>query len=93
MAYRLSRKAEDDILAIYLAGARLFGAAQADRYHAGLERTFAFLADNPHAARERSELRLRSRAFPYGTHLIFYRLDGSDIFIQRIRDMREDWTD
>jgi len=91
MAYRLSRRAQDDLLQIYETGVREFGADQADRYHAGLERAFEFLSEFPRAARERTELRRPSRAYPYRSHLIFYRPDGDDIFIQRIRHGREDW--
>jgi hypothetical protein len=36
MTYRLSRKAEEDILQIYLTGAAEFGEDQAERYHTGL---------------------------------------------------------
>lgn len=64
MSYKLSRKAEDDIVQIYVTGFREFGAEQAERYHAGLEATFTFLADFPRAARERTELRHQSRAHP-----------------------------
>lgn len=91
MAYRLSRKAEEDILDIYLSGAAAFGEDQAERYHAGLEQAFAFLSDFPRAAPERAELGRASRVHPYKSHIIIYRLDGADIFIQRVRHGSEDW--
>jgi len=91
MAYRLSRKAEEDILDIYLIGAGAFGEDQAERYHAGLEQACAFLSDFPRAAPEREELGRSSRVHPYKSHIIFYRLDGPDIFIQRVRHGSEDW--
>jgi len=91
MAYRLSRKAEQDILDIYLTGAGAFGQGQAERYHAGLERAFAFLSEFPLAAPERDELGRSSRVHPYKSHIIIYRLDGADIFIQRVRHGSEDW--
>jgi toxin ParE1/3/4 len=91
MVYRLSRKAEEDILDIYLSGAAAFGQDQAERYHAGLEQAFLFLADFPRAALERPELGGSSRVHPYKSHIIIYRLDGADIFIQRIRHGSEDW--
>ena len=92
MAYRLSRKAEADILDIYLTGAGVFGQDQAERYHAGLEQAFTFLSDFPRAAPERTELRGTSRVHPYKSHIIIYRLDGVDIFIQRVRHGQEDWA-
>ena len=91
MAYRLSRKAEDDIRSIYVFSARAFGVDQAERYFEGLFETFEFLVRFPRAARLRTELAHDSRAHPYKSHLIFYRLDGEDIFIQRIRHVSEDW--
>jgi toxin ParE1/3/4 len=92
MAYRLSRKAEEDILQIYLSGADEFGVDQAERYHEGLERAFAFLSDFPRAASERPELGRASRVYSYKSHIIIYRLDVADIFIQRVRHGHEDWT-
>lgn len=92
MTYRLSRKAEEDILQIYLTGAAEFGEDQAERYHAGLEQAFAFLADFPRAAPERLELNPPSRVHPYKSHINLYRIDGSDILVQRVRHGREDWV-
>jgi toxin ParE1/3/4 len=89
--YRLSKAAEADLAAIADYTVRMFGAAQAIAYRDGLMRTFAFLAEFPHAARERPELRLCSRVYPCQSHLIVYRIDGEGIFIQRIRHSREDW--
>ena len=92
MTYRLSRKAEEDILHIYLAGAGEFGEDQAERYHVGLERALAFLSDFPHAAPVRPELGPASRIHPYKSHIIIYRLDGQDILVQRVRHALEDWA-
>ncbi|WP_454761235.1 type II toxin-antitoxin system RelE/ParE family toxin [Caulobacter segnis] len=83
MAYRLSRKAEDDIIQIYVTGVAEFGVDQAERYHEGLERTFNFLADFPLAAPECAELGTGSRIHPYKSHIVIYRIDGADIFVQR----------
>jgi toxin ParE1/3/4 len=52
-----------------------------------------FLADYPQAARARPELGAMTRAHPYKAHMIFYRPDGRDIFILRIRHGGEDWQD
>ncbi len=47
MNYVLSRKAEEDIISIYLHGLEHFGEMQADAYHSKLEACFEFLARNP----------------------------------------------
>jgi len=49
------------------------------------------LAAFPLAAPERTELGQGSRVYPYKSHIIIYRLDGADIFIQRVRHGLEDW--
>ncbi|MEM1132935.1 MAG: type II toxin-antitoxin system RelE/ParE family toxin [Pseudomonadota bacterium] len=92
MTYRLSKKADEDIIRIYLDGAEQFGVAQADAYHASLERSFDFLAENPRAAREREELSPAFRAHPHKAHVILYRVEERGIFIVRVRHAREDWV-
>lgn len=90
--YRLSRKAEEDIIATYMYGVAQFGVQQAERYHDLLERTFQFLAENPEAARERAEITPPVRIHPIESHVVIYTVDESgDIFIVRVRHGREDW--
>ncbi len=94
MGYTLSRKAEEDIIAIFLHGVEQFGIKQAECYHDLLESTFGFLAEHPAAARERPEISPPVRVHPIKSHLIFYTIDEyEDIFIIRIRHSREDWQD
>jgi len=93
MGYRLTRKAEDDVIHLYLEGARLFGAAQAERYHRELERAFTLLAENPQMARERMEISPPVRIHPHKAHLIVYLADDEGgILIVRIRHAHEDWA-
>ena len=91
MSYRISRKAEDDIVQLYLTGVRLFGTAQAERYYDGLERAFKFVAAHPLAVRERTEIDPPIRIHPYGAHLVVYMADYEGVLILRIRHGREDW--
>ena len=91
MGYRFSNPARQDIIDIFLRGAEIFGDAQADRYLAGLHDGFAFLADSPKAARERTEFKRPVRVHPYKAHLVIYRIDGDDILILRLRHGHEDW--
>lgn len=92
MGFRLSRQAEDDLVHIYVEGAGQFGAKQARRYHRLLEKCFHFLAENPEAARERTEIVPPVRVHPFGSHLIIYSLDtDGDILVIRIRHGHEDW--
>lgn len=70
MGYKTTRKADEDIIGIYVHGIQELGAEQAERYHKGLIRTFGILADNPSLAREHKELAPPVRIHPYGSHLI-----------------------
>lgn len=92
MSYRLSQKADADIRNLYVFGVQTFGVDHAERYFSGLFEAFEFLANFPLAARLRPELRGETRAHPYQSHLIFYRHDGADIFVQRVRHSKEDWV-
>jgi toxin ParE1/3/4 len=89
--WTLSKAAEQDITSIAEYTVETFGIEQAITYRDGLVRAFAFLAEFPRAARERTELRRAARAYPYQSHLIIYRIDGEGIFILRVRHAREDW--
>ena len=92
MAYILSNKAEDDIIAIFVAGAEQFGLIQAQRYQQQLTTTFEFLSDNPQAAPVREELIPPVRLHPVGSHLVIYQLEADNgVFIIRVRHAHEDW--
>ena len=92
MGYRLTQKAEEDIIRIYREGVILFGANQAERYHFELEALFQLLADNPKLARERTEISPPVRVHPHKAHLIVYLVeDGGDVLIVRVRHGHEDW--
>ena len=92
MGYTLSKKAEEDIVRLYLEGAEMFGAQQAERYHAGLERVFRFLSDHPEAAREREEIDPPVRVHRYGSHIVVYVVqEAANVLIVRVRHGREDW--
>ena len=91
MAYRLSEKAEDDVISISEAGIELFGEAQARLYHDALFDLFDLLAANPKMARERQELSPPVRIHRFQAHVIVYKIERNDILIIRVRHGREDW--
>lgn len=93
MGYRLSRLAEQDLIALFLDGVGRFGLAQAEAYHDLLANTFEFLADNPQAARLREEIDPPVRIHPVQAHLVVYRVnDDGDVFVIRVRHGHEDWA-
>ncbi|MGJ3263313.1 MAG: type II toxin-antitoxin system RelE/ParE family toxin [Salinarimonas sp.] len=93
MAWRLTRKADADLVRIVRESKALFGAAHAAAYARGLQKSFDFLAENPRAARERDDVVPPVHVLPFRSHLIVYRLEeGDHVAIVRLRHAREDWV-
>lgn len=92
MRYRLSRRADNELIAIYEESVEQFGASQAEIYYAELISTFTFLAEFPRAVREREELASGIRAYPHQAHLIVYRIEEDRIFIICLPHGRSDWA-
>jgi toxin ParE1/3/4 len=63
--FRLSERAERDLIEIYSNTAETFGSYQAEAYHAGLERTFDLLASFPRIGRAMAEIAPRFRRFRF----------------------------
>ncbi len=92
MTFRLTKRAEDDIIAIYRYTAETFGLAQADAYHDKLHKTFGIISDQPHLARERTEISPPVRVHPCGAHIIIYLAPPAEpVLIIRVRHASEDW--
>lgn len=92
MTFQLTRRAEDDIIAIYRYTAETFGLAQADAYHEKLHKTFGIIGEQPHLARERMEISPPVRVHPCGAHIIIYLAQpGAPVLIIRVRHGSEDW--
>ena len=93
MGYKLTRRAEQDLIDIYIEGFRQFGEAQAEAYAQKLLETFELLAKFPRLARERVELAPPVRIHPCGPHVIVYlEMELGDVLIVRIRHGREAWV-
>ena len=83
--YRLTRRADRKLEAIYRYTLENFGAAQADSYFIALEETFALLAERPYLGRTFHEY----RRFEHESHVIFYRPRRAGILIVDIFHRRE----
>jgi len=93
MQFSLSLEAEEDIISIAEHGVRLFGAAQARRYHGELFDVLDLIVANPRMAREREEISPPVRIFSFKAHLIVYRIEvNGEIFVIRVRHGHEDWA-
>lgn len=91
MTYRLSRRAEEDLIGIYVSSVETFGPAQADRYQDALEAAFDLIAEFPEIARERSELHPPVRVHPCKSHVVIYLVEDGGPLIVRVRHAHEDW--
>lgn len=92
MRYRTTKRAEEDIIDIYVRGTREFGEAQAERYHAGLMRALEFIAATPFAARERGEYTPPVRMHFYEAHVVVYVLKDDHALIVRVLHGHQDWA-
>lgn len=91
--YRLLAKANKDLLSIYIYTAQQFGGLQALSYKTQLESALDLLVCNPMMGRCVSHVRDGLRKHEHGSHIIFYRSDGPDIFIVRVLPARADWKE
>jgi toxin ParE1/3/4 len=94
VTYRLTRRAEGDVIDIYIHGARQLGPARADAYHGRLEEAFQLLAEYPRIGHERPEIDPPVRVHPCGRHIIVYVAEpDGNVLIVRVRHGREAWIE
>ena len=91
MDYKLSKKAEEDIIKIYSYSLENFGLDQAEKYFLGIHNTFDFLSSHPYIGRIRHDIDPAIYSLPYEKHIIFYDLEINHIKILRIFHASEDW--
>lgn len=84
MSHRLSLEARADLdeLWFYVASDRSIEAA--DRLVDALTARFVLLSAYPRAGRRRDMLRPGIRSLPVAPYVVFYRIEGDDVLIQRV---------
>ena len=90
MRYKLSIRAEKDILEIFSYGLTNFGAARTEKYYLGLDETFSLIADNPEIGRRRPDIDAATRSFVHQSHVIYYKIQADFILIVRILGEKQD---
>jgi toxin ParE1/3/4 len=84
-AYKLSKKAKEDIANAYEYGIEIFGLSQAKMYLAGLNDRFQMLTDNVNLGRVATGFNPRGlRRFRYESHIIFYLPTYTGILVIRV---------
>jgi toxin ParE1/3/4 len=89
MLLKISARAVRDIDAIVVYGEEKFGAAVT--YYKDLFDLFDLVLANPLMARERQELRFKSRMIVFRSHVVFYKTDNRFVSILRVLHGRQDW--
>jgi toxin ParE1/3/4 len=87
-AFRISRRAERDLLSIGEYTLRPWGEAQAARYIDELEDCCLTLANNPGLDRRGDDVRPGLRRLEHGRHVVFYRQEPGGILVSRILHQR-----
>ena len=72
--YKLSLKAERDLVQLYEYGIETFGLKQAKVYFIGMHTLFQLLGDNSELGKSASELKFSLKKFVYKSHIIFYSI-------------------
>lgn len=80
--FRLSPRAESDLLDIYDYTDGRFGQYQAVAYHAGLDHSFGLIADFPLIGTSANDLYPGLRRFRFQSHNIFYTDEGPHVLIR-----------
>jgi toxin ParE1/3/4 len=88
--YRLSKRADADVLEITSYTIKHFGNDQAQRYHNGLKHAFQLLAHNPARGRPADEVAPGLRRSSYQSHVVFFRTEPQGIVIVRVLHQRMD---
>lgn len=82
--FRLSERAEQDLLDIYDYTERNFGTYHAEAYHAGLERIFDLLAGFPRIGLMVDEGAPGFRRFRFQAHTVFFTEEADHVLIRVI---------
>ena len=76
--FRVSRRAQLDLLEIAAFTLEKWGADQMERYLRELDERFGFIADNRGIGKSIDRIAPGFRQFPQGSHVIFYRMVADD---------------
>ena len=87
-AFRLSRRAEADLLGIATYTLRTWGEEQTIQYLDDLEVCCQMLADNPTLGRSSQQVLSGLRRMEHGKHVVFYRQETAGIVVSRILHQR-----
>lgn len=95
--YRISERARQRLIEIYVFTDLNYRRMQADAYHAGFEKTFELIASYPGIGRSADELRTGYRRYRHQSHFVFDTIGHDHVVIRSIvhtaQDLRPDLFD
>ncbi|WJH40846.1 type II toxin-antitoxin system RelE/ParE family toxin [Aliirhizobium terrae] len=86
--YRLTARAEADVVKIIRYGIETFGVPQARRYNDELTRCFELLAENPHMGRPALEFGDGVRRHGHARHVVLYEIFEEGVLVLPVIHMR-----
>lgn len=86
--YRVSGRADADLLDIYLFGIAHFGRPQAVDYQMSFLHCFELLAENPRMGRTSPTIQAGLRRHEHGSHVVLYREEADHILIVAVLHSR-----
>ena len=87
----LSPKALADLDAIWEYSVQNWGQVRAETYIRGISAALHLVAANPHVARDAGSIRSGLLKYYVGSHVIFFRLNDTQIVVSRILHARMDF--
>lgn len=86
--FRLSIRAEADLIPIYTESEAQFGTYQAEAYFSGLRRTFELIAEFPRIGLRSDEIAPGHRRFRFQSHYEFYTSEADHVLIRTLVHVR-----
>lgn len=86
----ISPLAQGDLKHIYDYGVSIWGAKRSSKYLDKIKQQFSKLTEHPEIGLDRKELFSGIRSYPVDSHVLFYRLQKSNVEVIRVLHGRQD---
>ncbi|TDQ37012.1 type II toxin-antitoxin system RelE/ParE family toxin [Thiopseudomonas denitrificans] len=87
-AFRLTRDAQQDLTAIRRYTVQQWGQEQSRKYLEGMQSTIRLLAEFPAQGLARQDVDGGVFSFPYGSHMLYYRLEKNQLVVFAVLHQR-----
>ena len=87
-SFRLTRDAQQDLKAIRRYTVDRWGQEQSRKYLEGMQNTIRLLAEFPVQGLARQDVDAGVFSFPYGSHMLYYRLEEEQLMVFAVLHQR-----